>query len=410
MHIQTIGDTYEHIERIWAAEKQYVRRILIGLTRDIDLADDLLQETYLKARDGISSYRGDNDRAWLSTIARHAFLAHLRRRYVHAETSGDDMEHTATYSPVGTQDHLELMQVRRAISELDSNLRIALLMKHYCGFTYREISEHTHCAIGTAKWQVSMAIGKLKEVLGIMEEPMDMTCADLNRIKMLDYLYGTLTPDEMDEVKHHLDSCPECRSRFDSTDKILSTLDALESERKLVQIVELDENGMPTVYATFKFLNISDQPISELSFCADKDNQLDYFGAQGEELAFTKMGTENPDYPGTYTYSVKLPRPIAPGEVLDWISIFRPSSLRAASKQADDTWAFQWGQLTSVEKEVAYALAIRLPSQAVLVSADPHTTETRVNALTTTLLWRYIQAPNQGFECNIQYRLTGDKL
>ena len=132
----------EGLERIWVSEKQYVRRMLIGLTRDIDLADDLLQETYLKARDGISSYRGDNDRAWLSTIARNAFLTHIRHHYVSSEINGIDTENASGYSPVGCPDHLQLIQIRLAISKLDPNLRTALLLKHYCEYTYREIGPH----------------------------------------------------------------------------------------------------------------------------------------------------------------------------------------------------------------------------------------------------------------------------
>ncbi|MCX6376021.1 MAG: RNA polymerase subunit sigma, partial [Armatimonadetes bacterium] len=65
MITQTGRDNRKRLERRWASDREHVRRMLIGLTRDIDLADDLLQETYLKALNGMSSCRGDNDRAWL---------------------------------------------------------------------------------------------------------------------------------------------------------------------------------------------------------------------------------------------------------------------------------------------------------------------------------------------------------
>lgn len=405
VQMQTSENTCERLERMWASNRQYVRRMLIGLARDIDLADDLLQETYLRARDGISGYRGDNDRAWLSTVARNLFLAHLRRRYVHAETAIDDAEHTASCSPVGTPDHLEIIRIRQAISELGADLRTALLMKHYCGFTYNEIAENTHCAEGTAKWRVSMAIGKLKEALGVTEVAMEMTCADLTATRMLDHLYGSLAPDETEAMDRHLLRCPQCRSRLDGTRKILSALDMLESQMKIVHIIELDADGTPIVYVTAKEQNTSDQPLDEISFCANKGSSLEYLAVQSEELAFTKKESDDPNYPDTYSYRAKFPEPIAPGKTFDSICIFRPANERAAIRRDDGSWAFHWGQQTSVENESAYVLAIRLPFVADLLSSDPPPHDISVSPSTTTLVWRRLLAVGGIFRCDIEYQL-----
>ena len=405
MHLQTSEDTHERLERIWASDGQYVRRMLIGLSRDIDLADDLLQETYIKARNGISSYRGDNDRAWLSTIARNAFLARLRRHYVSAEINGDDTTDAIHCSPVGTHDHLELIRVRQAISELNPDLRTALLMKHYCGFTYREIAEQTHCAVGTAKWRVSSAVGRLKKMLGIVEEIMEMTCADLSRIRMLDYLYGSLEPDVKEAAERHLRDCRKCRNRLDGNRKILSALDALEHEHKYVHLVELDKSGVPTLYGIMRF----PKPDSgEISFCATKDVPMEYMGVQGEELVFTKEENDNPDYPNTYMYHVKLPISVSPGEMCNFMCICRLDNYPAI-KEPDGYWVFHWNQLDSVDNEWAYVLAIHLPAGSHLVSADPPAVETKSSA-STTLLWRCIQAPNQWFKCDVNYRLADDTI
>jgi len=69
------------LERMWETSREYVRRLLISLTRDIDLADDMLQETYLRARDGFAGYRGGDGRAWLTAIAKNVFYTHARRKY-----------------------------------------------------------------------------------------------------------------------------------------------------------------------------------------------------------------------------------------------------------------------------------------------------------------------------------------
>ena len=399
MHIQTNNCNYEHLEQIWSSHKLHIRRMLIGLAKDIDLADDLLQETYLKARDGISSYRGENDRAWLCTIARNAFMAHIRRRYVNAETSSDE-EDTSSYSPVGTPDHLELMRIRNAMSELDPEIRIALLLKHYCGFTYREIAQNTHCPVGTAKWRVSVAIGKLKEALGVLGEQMEITCRDLSRNKILDYFYGTLTTDEMEAVQHHLRDCRNCQSRLDDTSKIMSTLDALEHEQKIVHIIELDKDGVPTLYGMFKFTSLVG---GEISFCATKDVPFEYMGTQGEELSYTKEENDDPNYPNTYMYHVNIPKSLSDGEMHNVITVSRLDNYPAI-REPDGNWKFRFNQLDSVDHEWAYVLAIRLPADSQLVSVDPPAVETISNA-GTTLMWRTVQAANQWFGCNIKYRL-----
>ena len=405
MHNQMSDDIIERLERIWASDKLHVRRMLIGLTKDIDLADDLLQETYLKARDGVSNYRGENDRAWLCTIARNAFMAHIRRRYVHAET-GDDAESAASYSPVGTPDHLELMRIRNAMSELDPELRIALLMKHYCGFTYREIAQNTHCAVGTAKWRVSVAIDKLKEALGALEEQMEMTCAALNKIKILDYLYGSLAYDEMEAIGRHLQDCQKCQSRLDDTSKIMSVLDALENEMKTIHIIELDKNGVPKIYGMTGFAITGS---SVISFCATKTIPFEYMGAQGEELTYTQEENNDPNYPNTYLYHVNLPQSLCDGKMRNLVTVSRPLEKHYAVREEDGSWKFNWSQLTTVEREWAYVLAIRLPADSHLISADPPAEETKSNA-GTTLMWRTVQAANQWFQCEFKYRLNDSVL
>lgn len=405
--MQTTDDR-ERLERIWASNRQHVRRMLIGLARDIDLADDLLQETYLKALNGISGCRGENDRAWLCTIARNLYLTHLRLRYVHAEVNSDE-EQAGNYSSIGTTDHLELMQIRKTIAELPPDLKTALLMKHYCGFTYNEIADQSGCAVGTAKWRVSMAIGRLKEAIGVTEEAMEMTCADLNAARMLDYLYGCLPPDETDAMNRHLRKCPKCHTRLDVTRRILSALDALEEGTSLMQIVELEPDGKPLVYAFSSHVNTSDELLTEYRFCGNKDSALEYLGIRGEELAFTTE--ENQDdlrYANTYTYSAVLSPPVAPGERLDRVCVVRPAEDRAAVRQDDGNWRFHWSQLTSFDNDSAFVLAIRLPLSAELQSAEPQADDIRKNLPTTTLVWRRLLAAGHGFGCDITYRLRGD--
>lgn len=390
------------LECMWATESLHVRRMLIGLTRDIDLADDLLQETYLKARDGLQSYRGENDRAWLCAIARNAYMTHCRRRYVSAEILNDD-DCGASYSPVGTPDHIELMRVRKALTELNSDLRTALLMKHYCGFAYNEIAESTHCPVGTAKWRVSAAIGKLKKALGDLEEQTKMTCKDLSRIRILDYASGALAPNEMEAVERHIKDCPICKNLLDETSRIISGLDGLENDMRTVAIIEIDGEGVGKLYgfAQFAFDERTVEPV--MDFCASKCCPFEYLGTEGEELAFTRKDNTDPNYPDTYAYHVTVPQSFADGKMHSLITVCRIEG-HDAIREENGTWTYRHGQLTSVERDWAYVLAIRLPTGASMISAQPPAAETMGYA-GTTLLWRTVQAANQGFEVNVRYKL-----
>ena len=89
MHMTESAELNESLREMWETHREYLRRMLIGLARDIDLADDLLQETYLNARAGIPGFRDGDARAWLATIARNAFLMHVRRPCVRLESPLD---------------------------------------------------------------------------------------------------------------------------------------------------------------------------------------------------------------------------------------------------------------------------------------------------------------------------------
>ncbi|MCX6374678.1 MAG: RNA polymerase sigma factor [Armatimonadetes bacterium] len=183
----------KRLDRMWSEHRTYLKHLLLGLTRDIHLTDDLLQETYVHARAGIVGYAGGSSCAWLAEIAKRCFFAHRRRRYVRMEEPLEPEEEEAGEDRVGSLDHLMLLELRRAISELDLPVRTALIMKHYGGFTYKDIAEHQCCPVGTAKWRVSSALDRLREALAApRKERIQMECGELGGTVLADYVYRIL--------------------------------------------------------------------------------------------------------------------------------------------------------------------------------------------------------------------------
>jgi RNA polymerase sigma-70 factor (ECF subfamily) len=136
------------------------------LTRDATEAEDLVQETYLRAADAANRPNGDSNlKGWLFVIMRNAWLNQLRHR-----NSGPrfvDLEpHEAQESPhVVYIRKLEREQVRQAIESLPDAYREIVVLRDIEGFTYQEIAMVLNCPAGTVMSRLGRARGKLRKVL-----------------------------------------------------------------------------------------------------------------------------------------------------------------------------------------------------------------------------------------------------
>ena len=395
------------IERIWESNKDYLRRLLIALSRDIDLADDLLQETYLRARAGISGYRGGDTRSWLSAIARNAFYAHLRRRYVHAEVPLKADSEGSEEAPGGLHDHLAVIELRRAVEGLAPMFRTALIMKHYGGFSYSEIAEHLGCPVGTAKRRVWTAMQRLRAALRqiVDEEVAIVKCSEVRGTCLLDYLYGALPDEETSKVRDHLDGCSACRKAADELGRVITGLDAFEHEHKTLVIFELDEEGVPTVYCFRSWPNDTGKPLDRLetTFSKEYPTTVLYVMVQGNTVPFD-VGPHEPRE-DLLKYTIRPTRPIQPGDRVDFLIVFRAEHQQAAMVSSKErTWRFSSGRYIKgpSESEEVRIETLRLPARARCVSADPPADEIRTNE-TTTLIWRRPMAANDQFGFSVEY-------
>jgi RNA polymerase sigma-70 factor (ECF subfamily) len=397
--MQALGEKLSALERMWESHREAVRRLLIALGRDLDLADDLLQETYLRAREGISGYRGGDGRAWLSAIARNVFHSHLRQRYVAFETPLDSaQEMTGDRAP--TYDRHDLLAIRQALASLRPALRSALIMKHYAGYTYQEIARHQQCPVGTAKWRVSEALGRLRLVLLPERRTAMAGSAEAHGIGLADYAYGVLPEDEAAKVRVHLAECSACKKQADGLKRVVSLLDALEGDRKQMHFVELDEEGRVTLYSSSTHLNASGRTLTTSEF--ESGGAPDHVYQEGEEVAFASA--PKPEYPNLESFVVTLHRPVRPGERLCELLVYLPKPGWGAERIGGGRFRLFWKQGPGSTLEFAYVQAIRLPAGAELLSADPEPDERRGDGR-VTLVWRRVLPPAAFFECTVEYRL-----
>jgi RNA polymerase sigma-70 factor (ECF subfamily) len=144
-----------------------LRAFAVSLCGDIERADDLVQETLLKAWDHLESFQeGTNLRAWLFTILRNTYFSECRKRRREVEDRDGDKAANLAVHP-GQQGHVDMQDFRRALGCLPPDQREALILVGAAGFSYEEAARISGCAIGTIKSRVNRARSKLAELLGV---------------------------------------------------------------------------------------------------------------------------------------------------------------------------------------------------------------------------------------------------
>jgi RNA polymerase sigma-70 factor (ECF subfamily) len=176
-----------------AAYRELIRRyerpvfsLILRMVRDHQLAEDLSQETFIKALNAIASYRPEfKFSSWIFKIANNAAIDHLRRRELdtlsidgapHA-TSAEDIEATALQvgdrgeSPLAELEARELgTAIERAIGRLRPEYRSCIMLRHVEGMAYEEIAQLLDLPLGTVKTYIHRARHELRDILAHLRD------------------------------------------------------------------------------------------------------------------------------------------------------------------------------------------------------------------------------------------------
>ena len=147
-----------------------LRRFALKLTADKEEADDLLQETSLKALDNEDKYTPDtNFKGWMYTIMRNIFINNYRKT-VRDQTfvdHTDNLFHLNLPQDSGfdsTEGNYDLKEIRRIVNALPKEYRVPFSM-YVSGFKYREIAERLGLPIGTVKSRIFFTRQRLQKDL-----------------------------------------------------------------------------------------------------------------------------------------------------------------------------------------------------------------------------------------------------
>lgn len=153
-----------------------MRAFAISLTRNSATADDMVQDTLVKAWTNIDKFQaGTNMRAWLFTILRNTYYS--SRRKAKREVADVDGAHTEGLAEKPAHDgRLQMTDFRQAFAQLSDEQREALLLVGASGFSYDEAADMCGVAVGTIKSRTNRARQRLAELMHLDDdEALEMT-------------------------------------------------------------------------------------------------------------------------------------------------------------------------------------------------------------------------------------------
>jgi len=147
-----------------------LRAFAVSLSRRHDRADDLVQETVMKAWSKQESFQpGTNMRAWLFTILRNEFYSQMRRKGRELpDPDGLFADNLASHPE--QYGKMDLADFKGALDQLPDDQREAIVLIGASGFAYEEAAAIAGVAVGTIKSRVNRARVKLQELLTVSGE------------------------------------------------------------------------------------------------------------------------------------------------------------------------------------------------------------------------------------------------
>lgn len=150
------------LREIYEQTSRGVFTFILPIIRDYHLAEDIMQETYVKVHDNSHNYQeGTNARNWILTIAKNLAFDELRKRKHETLTDFDDEK-----EPLGSyylSDQIDTPTIKLASEILSEDEMQIVLLFAVGGYKHREIAEMLNLPIGTVTWKYHDALLKLRK-------------------------------------------------------------------------------------------------------------------------------------------------------------------------------------------------------------------------------------------------------
>lgn len=158
-----LGTLFErHHEKVFA--------LAARMTGSADVADDLVQETFLRVLRYRQTFRGESQfTTWLYRLARNVCLDHLRT-VGEAATARDRWAQEASAPSDGPPSDDRLALVEEGLRRLPAEKREVLILSRFHGLRYEEIAEVLECQAGTVRVRAHRALHELRQLCRALEQ------------------------------------------------------------------------------------------------------------------------------------------------------------------------------------------------------------------------------------------------
>jgi RNA polymerase sigma-70 factor (ECF subfamily) len=168
----------EEFSAVVARHRAQIFRFLLASTRDVDLAETLTQDCFLKAHRNWASFRGESSAmTWLMRIAINLQKDHWRNRRMqfwrHTRANAVDLGEASEWLPSGERSAEQQLlarervrQVSKVVAGLSERQRAVFLLRYVEEAELREIARATGLSEGTVKAHLSRAVTRVRAELG----------------------------------------------------------------------------------------------------------------------------------------------------------------------------------------------------------------------------------------------------
>ena len=160
-------ETEKWFREVFDTNYEYILNYLYYLSGDMELAEDLVQDVFLRLWDKKGEVNHTTVRAFLFTIARNHFLKSTRRKKYDLQFRSGYVETIEVKSPEYLMELQEFdRKLQKAIADLPEKCRVVYLMSRSDEMSYAQIAENLGVGVKAVEKQMTKAIGILKEKFG----------------------------------------------------------------------------------------------------------------------------------------------------------------------------------------------------------------------------------------------------
>ncbi len=156
----------EALQELYELSYKPIFALLLSLTQNYQDSEDLLQETYIKIRQGAHLYKSQgNPMAWMMKIAKNLYLSKMRTQPKETAIDYDEVSNDIPYDMIQDVDNRILLEKLFKILETDE--RLIIILHIIDGFKFREISVFMEKPLGTVLSMYNRGLKKLRKSLEV---------------------------------------------------------------------------------------------------------------------------------------------------------------------------------------------------------------------------------------------------